>query len=808
MALSKLAFSLLSEGGFGQNANAENSKELPQKKIDDRNQTLYCYKNQDPIQEERVLTKFNPTEVGQEIGNDAKLIYQSRVLTDGKINIPNIRDRVTELQNKGAYLVCVFIPDNQEVTWSTVSNCYGNIDTGLAISGTKWMLMKMYMSYILYYDTNNDTYPQMMMNSVVGMLSNYDGKYLTFSTNGNIYWYEYYGDSERTRSYSFACRPSSQYIPVREQRKVKYTDNILHSLQTPTQRIQRAVINTTQNGFWQAVTENFRIKIKLNIEAWGVMGGPFQNWLTESGFKTVEDNYTYERDGETVHATTVTTPLPTKEAGYWTPQHGAIFFTGKCMVLSSDDLVNVWYTEDSWRLNNAVYAKNFATDLNQTIKITASHHDFIFRQNKLGGLALIENYPGFVKLGFHSGGFGQIDTSSYTGLAVLLRFRVLNPTFPRQWETVIDNDDEFKDGFASLGFKMRDVGDTTSTIYGVSSVTWQGLLAGYPRKTSEMDVNLTYTALLPSDPEYTTGGSNYAETVTSAIFDSLNDLRMTVNGIIASQNIDGIVGGIMTAVSIAASFPQLIEGVINAVRTTFNFMRNIVSASGKFFKRLKKTTISIKGKVFKIKTKTYFDSITSNVRLTEFKKLVDDDIIFTTLHNFAVSAKKNKVDFTNNIKNAILDTVDLDPIVTSRILNANVPVIAKKEMIKPEIYEAILETVPEIQTAKLIEINPISNNIATLLPNGKIVERIVPYEMIDLTLDNIGGGYAHSLFSLKLRKAAYRLKNKNNKINIEHLLDKILDDRELFDINNPLTSEIMKEIYDEFIKIVNNALVN
>nr|WBV74300.1 VP4 [Bat RVJ-like rotavirus BtSY1] len=800
---------------YNTNENGETTtsqKELPKREEFD-GESRYCFKNTTPIQTLRTVSEFNPNGELGTTGNElnGSIIENIEVIASQQVPIqPLSDDTISKTESDGRYLVIIFRPSKQDVPWSCTGS--GNIaaDNMPKITGSHWLTLKKWENNTVIYDTNNQTVPQTMFIFLHAMLNtiNYP---LIFTIDGTLTIYNYYGNTSREISANYDCPTCRNFIPIRVNslRAVYINDLDEFTLRKDIKRMTKTLITETQDGFWRIATENFKIKVKMSIEGWGIMGGPFSNWLVESGFKTVEENYSYLREGNSVRAVSITTPHPTKQVGKWDPGIGPIWFTGKLMTISSGDFINVWYTEDEWLLSNSIYAKNFVTDLIRRFEITANSDQFLFRQNKLGDLGKINNTPGRSVIEYSNGGFGQIDSSVYTGLAIYLRFKVINPEYPTQWQLVIPKTDPFYNAFSGVDQDTyNDLGDQVEVV-GNGTLVHQGFMSGYPKQSFEFDTSVTYTVLLPSDPEFTTGGWQYQESITAPLYDQIRELTTRVNELISKNNISDITSSVMSILSLATSFPSLFSGVVDAFKSVMNFVKKMKKSNIKVgLSRVKfGKKIKVNGKETTIDTPTLFTSVATNTPATEFSNLFSDDEIFSILHGISNSAKKKSIGTTTIIDNAT-QTIPLDPIAATKISYSTPHTIATVKSIRPKELQTIETIIPEIRNSKLVQFDQINNKISTFGRNGYIANYAIDEDLLDYIISNLGNGHARTLFSLNLRKRIIQSKKKDGFIrwDSEDVLKQMLDDKELFDITKGLTPDLIRQFYDEFSQILTNAL--
>uniref|UniRef100_A0AB38ZK58 VP4 n=1 Tax=Crocidura shantungensis seadorna-like virus 2 TaxID=3139546 RepID=A0AB38ZK58_9REOV len=584
----------------------------------------------------------------------------------------------------------------------------------------------------------------------------------------------------------------------------------------------RVIISEKQDGFWKIVTETFKIHVKMGIEAWGKMGGQFGNWLVENGFKSIEKNYTYDRDGETVIATTITTCHPTKQGGVYFPTMLATEYNGKFMVLGRGDIIQVWYTEKNWSLSNSIYAKGFATDSQHKFRLGPHNwKELIFRQNKLGKLGDIKNSSGYADMQLVGGGFGQMDSSNYTGLAIYLQFQCINGPTPNgpcgdQNSFCSHNKVEYWDAYACIG---TDGWNDTKYYFNA----WNGYGAGYPLQEQSFDCRVSYSSLLPSDPDFITGGDNYVESITNDLFDRIISLEQQVNDMLSRMNVSDLTGGLFSLITMIPSFPNMVQGVIEVIRKTrdiFNKQYSKLVAKGmKFNRNFRKRYIKMGDTDIEVPTPTLSRTSSVSSRSVDFENMFTDDEIVSLLHSFGTASNRSSIRSTSSMSSNVtvstfLSEVDeiqyLDPIIISRIMDATPPVITRMKNVKPKNQEVIYATIKrnKIDEDSLIEFNQINDTITLLEPNKKTSTFKFPGEIIDDAINKMGTGYSRSLFSLNIRKQFAKLKHKfdYDSIPYEKLVNDMLNDHELIDISKKFNSNILTDLFEEFKGILQNAL--
>ncbi|APQ41756.1 VP4 [Rotavirus J] len=802
----------------GDTTTQSSKNNLPEKEILS-DEKYYCFKNTKPTETRMYLEDFNPNGAPQRTEQEinGKKIAQYTIKKGNNYTKPLSNKIIEDLKNQGNYLVLTFSPNDREVEWRSKPHG-GEYSDVKPHKGSAWLCIKKIQSKKIILDTNIYNNKMPFIDAVLQMLgqkNTADGINFSFeiTIDGMLYIYSYPDDTQNNIEIT-ATQSSITFIPKRDIKIARYAE-VNSKLRTkPTERRlqNRATITETQDGFWKVVTENFRIKVKMSIEGWGIMGGPFGNWLVDSGFKTVEEFYTYERDGKTVNALTITTPHPTKQVGKWDPGIGPIWYTGKLMTLARGDIVNVWYTETEWNLANSIYAKNFTTDLQQTFDITSKWESFLFRQNKAGDLGKIVNHPGMSRLRFKNGGFGQIDSSKYTGLAVYLRFEVINPEYKTAWEIKVPKSDPFYDSFSAVDVPAwrEDPSDENAIIVvGNGTLVHSGFMSGYPKIEKAFDASITYTALLPSDPEFTTGGWEYNESITAPLYNDLRTLTNQVNEFIAKNNISDITSSVMSVFSLATSFPSMFSGVVDALKSAVSFLKKVKKNKPKVaLPRIKiGKTRGYSVDDLNITTPTLLTSVTRNTPDPIFSNILSDDELFTALHGVSNAVRKQSVG-RNEIIESITETIPLDPNVTARLAYSTPPVLTRKNAIKKKHIETLREKIPQIDDAEIVEFNQIRNTVSTINNRGIIASYAINEDLLDEIISQMGNGHARTLFSLQMRKRIIESKKKDGMVkwDTNKIFLDLLNDKELFDVTGGLTTELTIELWNEFAQLLHNAL--
>nr|BBF94970.1 viral protein 4 [Porcine rotavirus H] len=760
----------------------------------------YCFKNTDPVEYRTRFSEYPFDLVEGSTRNDTLMIELARIelranqrINDIPVNIEQIK---AQYQN-GLRLNISVIPHdkNQQNVFGRYESIGLQFQNRLPAHGDNYVMLNSISNNVFNYSASANSNPPIGFETIVAI----------FRTNTPQTGYEIFYNTDTTiivsmtsatiESSSIYSTPSLQADDISSatitNRLARYfTPASLTRITTSNNDQSRIVISESKDGFWKIRTENFSIQLKIAFEGYGVMGGTFGNWMIDSGFKTVELNYEYERDGKTVYATTVTTPKPTRKCGQHKPYFGQLQYSGQMMALSHNDIVNVYYTERDWTLANAIYAKNFATDFNQTFTVTANSSDFLVRTNVLPHY--VPNSPGIATIGFSSGGFGQIDTSNYTGMALSFRFICLNDDL----RTPANYPREIAETFANSGHISYYCQNGTCTVE-ADSISGYG--SCYARKIVELPMSVTYTTLIPSDPEFVTGGTDFAQTVTAKVEDSIIALRNEVNDIITRMNISDLTSGIMSFASMALSFPQIVEGVVNATRSVMKAFQKVKGKVNGVAQRLRgRRRIRLFDTESIIsETPTLADSVRINSRHPSLVNMLSDDQTFTALHNFAASTSRNADEI-----------VYMQPTVTTRIINSTPPAIVPADAIVYSDIKKISKVVGrDISSDSILEFNQIRNTISILDDTKHLAEYAVDPDVIDLVLSKMAGGHARSLFSLKVRKHLLDSVDPDSfvKYSYHDLVGKILNDKQLIDITNNLSVEKQLDLAKEFTELLKNA---
>nr|AYA93292.1 VP4 [Porcine rotavirus H] len=766
----------------------------------DDNSKSYCFKNTDPVEYRTRFSEYPFDLVEGSTHNDTLMIELARVefkanqrINSVPVNIAQIR---AQYQN-GLRLNISVLPhdkNNQNVIGRYESDDM-RFQNRLPAHGDNYVILNSISDNVFDYSAGTTSNPPIGFETIVAIFRTNTpttGYEMFYNTDTTVVISMTSATIESSLTYRTSALQAEDISPTTVTNRLAryFTPASLTRMTTSNNGQGRIVISESKDGFWKVKTENFSIQLKIAFEGYGVMGGTFGNWMIDSGFKTVELNYEYERDGKTVYATTVTTPKPTRKCGQHKPYFGQLQYSGQMMALSHDDIVNVYYTERDWTLANAIYAKNFATDFNQTFKVTAQSNEFLVRTNVIPNY--ITNSPGIATIGLKSGGFGQIDTSNYTGMALSFRFICLNDDLP----VPASYPQEVAETFACAGFFSYYCQNGTCP---VEADAVSGFGSCYPRKVVELPMSVTYTTLIPSDPEFVTGGTDYAQTVTVKVEESIIALRNEVNNIITRMNISDLTSGIMSFASMAMSFPQIIEGVINATRSVMKAFQKVKGRVNGVAQRLRgrRRVRLFDTESIISETPTLADSVRVNSRHPSLANMLSDDQTFTALHNFATSTSRNAD-----------EVVYIQPTITTRIINSTPPAIVPADAIVYSDIKKISRVVGrDIPPDSILEFNQIKNTISILDNTKHLAEYAVDPDVVDFVLSKMAGGHARSLFSLKVRKHLLDSVDPDSfvKYSYHDLVGKILNDKQLIDITNNLSVEKQIDLAKEFTELLKNA---
>nr|QTE76098.1 VP4 protein [Bat rotavirus] len=769
----------------------------------------YCFKNLDPKYVNTRMGQY-PFEGQQENANDglAQVEVWRKVFDDGsKYNssLEDVRNKLVQLYADGKRVLITFQPEveNENDVFCRYEAVDVKFQSGRLFNGVVFSIIEKITNDTIHYTSNEQHSPSSACALIMKMFSQKESNKLAtvhFNKKVIVTLYQIEERAGHENSYTLVGA-NFVNLTLTSSSTVRYysTSEFFLKEGTPQAKMERkrrnkqlkTIISETKDGFWKIMTENYQIQLKMAIEGYGIMGGTFGNWLVDTGFRTVEINYEYERDGKQIYATTVTSVRATRKAGTNSPEFGQLQYSGRFMVLSRGDIVTVHYTEREWSLANAVYAKNFASDFTGQFDIAANASDLIVHTNVLPNTIL--NTPGRAYLKYLNGGFGQIDTTDYTGMSLVFRFQCTNEDLKSGLYP-----EEIANTFACIGQRGRSVNPEANGLFRTLNIAVSGFGSCYPRKEKEFNVNVTYTTLLPSDPSFVTGGSDYSQTVTYEIETSIIALQSQVNEMLARMNISDVTSGVMTAFSIATSFPQIFEGLTDALRAVNSAFSKIKGKFGKVAKRLrgKRTIKLLDDDVSILETPTVTNSVISSRRPSQLSNMFTDDETFSAVHSFI---SKNS---------GVAQEIEyVQPVVLSRFAESTPPAIAPASSITTKNLEKLSTIVnTKIRSDSILEFNQINNTISILDSSKHLAQYAVDPDIIDAVLSKMVGGHARSLFSLKVRKNLLDVADKDAfvKYSYNDLVSKLLNDKELIDVTNNLSIEKQIELAKEFTELLRN----
>ncbi|AFL91895.1 VP4 [Rotavirus G chicken/03V0567/DEU/2003] len=535
----------------------------------------------------------------------------------------------------------------------------------------------------------------------------------------------------------------------------------------------RTIISEEMDGYWKITQETVAIKLKFGIEAKGVMGGAFKNWLVDSYFVKKQLDYTYTRDGATVSAKTVTYVSPTGKGGIAQPSRPATDYNGQFTVLQPGDIIEVWYAEDQWQINNAIYAKNFQSDTMASGWIgPVDSSKLIYRMNYIPSLAKITNYSGKVQYKYESGGFAQMDAVGYTGLAVIFRFRCVGDKwYNESWQSWYDRDNS---RIAYIGERYT---DSTGWIYRPGAT--YGFGAGYPLQEYTHDITLSYTVLKPSDPEFVTGGDNYQESITSDLYEKVRDLQDQINTIKAELNVSGVTSGIFEALTNIGNLPQMFSNFVEV------FSKVKVAILGMRKKNVKPKPIEAIQIVSKVDVqKPLIQSIAK-----QMPEEIELGIIYNSIRN-------------KRLRERQIHEIDKFAIATEMEL----PMIQRTETLKPKFKKYLRERGMLPENAHAIEFDAANNKFSVLLKEkADILSYKIDKELAHEVLSEMSTSASRSIFSLNVRKQI-NLDNNFSSPTYADLVNKILDDGELLDVLGRIDKHRLENYVEEFVTRIEDML--
>nr|WLD25312.1 VP4 [Rotavirus B] len=527
----------------------------------------------------------------------------------------------------------------------------------------------------------------------------------------------------------------------------------------------KIIIYEQEDGFWKVLTETLSITLKAHFKPYYTMGGTFKNWLVDSGFEKKELQYTYDRNGEEIHATTLTYPKPTGKAGVNQPWRPATDYNGQVVCLQPEDIFTVWYFEDKWQINNAIYAKNFQSDT-MASGVLENKGDFKPRMNYIPSLAKIGNKPGKVDYRYLNGGFAQVDTSNYTGMALIFNFICTGTKFYAN-----DNNQPVNSALNPyICFVGRNIyHDGYHYLKGCCT----GFASGYDDVEISHDITISYTVMKPSDPEFVTGGDQYGQSITAPIEMSIRDLQDQINSIRAELNIQQVTSAVFTAITSLGDLP----GLFSNITKLFSKFKGMLSK----IKSKKIKTKPVKGTMVVDRHSVDVPNVTIINRMPEEVEL---GIVYNSLR------KSDKHDFPTF---ALSTEIDLPYIQTTSSLTPKF----KQYLQKRGLLSA---------DDAVIQFDSMNSTFSTLRKkNADILNYKIDPEIAHEVLSNMSNSATRSLFSLNVRKQI-SLKNEFNTPTYNQLIDRILDDGALLDVLGKLDRNSISDLFQEFLDRMRDML--
>nr|WME84904.1 outer capsid protein VP4 [Porcine rotavirus B] len=531
---------------------------------------------------------------------------------------------------------------------------------------------------------------------------------------------------------------------------------------TPNSRI---IIYEQQDGFWKIITETIWIKLEAVFVPYGTMGGAFKNWLVDSGFEKKEHTYTYQRDGQTVTATTVIYPKPTGMAGVNQPWRPATDFNGQYTCLQPGDTFAIWYFEDAWQIKNAIYAKNFQTDTKAEGTLE-NKGELKFRMNYIPSLAKIKNKKGKVKYQYLDGGFAQIDATNYTGMALVFNFICTGEKFVTT--DYNQKQDPAKDPYICfIGKHYLQAGN----FYEKGCCV--GFAAGYDDITISHDMTISYSVMKPSDPDFVTGGENYGQSITSSLEISIRDLQDQINSIKAELNISQVTSAVFSAVTSIGDLPNLFSNITQV------------------FSKIKTSLSKLKQRKMKpkpVKATMMIDKHSVDVPSVHIMNKMPEEMEMGIIYNSIRRGESH-----NMPAFAISSEIELPYIQTTSTLTPK---------FKKYLSDRGLISADDI----VIQFDPLDISFSTLRKkNAEILKYKIDPEVAHEVLSQMSTSSTRSLFSLNVRKQI----STNNSFatpTYDQLISRILDDKEILDILGKLNPSSVTDLFQEFLDRIQDLL--
>nr|QGH58959.1 outer capsid protein VP4 [Rotavirus B] len=527
----------------------------------------------------------------------------------------------------------------------------------------------------------------------------------------------------------------------------------------------KIIIYEQEDGFWKILTETLSITLKGYFKPYYTMGGAFKNWLVDSGFEKYELNYKYTRDGQEINATTLTYPKPTGKAGINQPWRPATDYNGQYVCLQPDDIFTIWYFEDKWQINNAIYAKNFQSDT-MASGVLENEGELRFRMNYIPSLAKIGNKPGKVEYRYLNGGFAQVDTSNYTGMALIFNFICVGRKFYAN-----DNnqpvDSTFNPYICFVGKNIYH--DGCHYVQGCSS----GFASGYKYVMISYEITISYNVREHSHQEGVTVLQQYNQLI-DRIFEMTGDLLDRTGANKARRK----------SVQITSRVFRL------DVTTLGDLPDGLFSNITKMFSKLKGMLSKIKNK--KVKTKplkgTMIDKQSIDVPNVTIVNRMPEEIELGIVYNSL--RKTDRHDFPAF---ALSTEIDLPYIQTTNSLTPK---------FKQYLQDRGLLSVDDA----VVQFDSMNSTFSTLRKkNADIINYKIDPDIAHEVLSNMSTSATRSLFSLNVRKQI-SFKNEFSTPTYNQLIDRILDDGALLDVLGKLDRNSVSDFFQEFLDRMKDML--
>lgn len=534
----------------------------------------------------------------------------------------------------------------------------------------------------------------------------------------------------------------------------------------------RLIIYEQEDGFWKIITETIWIKLKPYFRAYGTMGGAFKNWLVDSGFEKYQHDYTYEREGVTINAHTITYANPTGKAGYRQDWRPATDYNGEITVLQPGDTFTVWYYEDVWQINQAIYAKNFQSD-SQAAGQLQNVGNLKFKMNYIPAFASIKNKPGKVDYMYLNGGFAQVDTVGYTGMAIILNFICTGKKFYTS-----DNNTHVD---AAISPYISYIGDdyrlSGGTLYRQGCCS--GFAAGYDDVVPEHDMTISYTVMKPSDPDFVTGGESYGESITSDLEVSIRNLQDQINSILAEMNIQQVTSAVFTAITNLGELPGLFSNITKVFSKAKDALSKLKKRKGSPPSPIAATSI--------------VDRVTADVPNVTIVNKMPEEYELGIIYN-SIRAKKLLAERKHDFGAFAIAT------------ETKLPYIVKASSLPRNHIEVVKSKGISISGSDIVQFDPMRSVLSTMKrKNAEIINYKIDPELAHEVLSQMSTTATRSLFSLNVRKQIH-LNNSFTSPTYGQLVDRILDDGELLDILGKLNQNTVGELFQEFFERIQSML--